>query len=190
MPAKKKSSRSSSKSRGGSSRGDDAIALLKADHDKVLGLFEQFDKARTDERAETLAEQICAELKVHTAIEEEVFYPAARAATGDDDLLDEAAVEHAAAKELIAQIESGNAQEDKWCAKVTVLGEFVRHDVKEEQGELLPAVRKSDLDLKELGERLLTRKKELMNGRDQTRSQRGSESEVRQRSDSSLDPLR
>lgn len=180
MPKRKPASRKSSNSRSSSSKGQDAIALLKADHVKVLKLFEQFDKSRTDEKAASLAEQICTELKVHTQIEEEIFYPEARKAIDDDDLLDEAAVEHAGAKELIEQIESGSPADDKWCAKVTVLSEYIRHHVKEEQNELFPEVRKSDLDLKELGARMAARKKELLNGKGKTpRQRRGSANEDR-----------
>jgi hemerythrin-like domain-containing protein len=177
MPTRKKSARTAS------SRGTDAIALLKADHAKVEGLFDQFEKARTDDKKRTLAEQICQELKVHTTIEEEIFYPAARQAIEDDDLLDEAAVEHASAKELIEQIESGSPADDKWCAKVTVLGEYIQHHVKEEHNELFPEVRKTDLDLKALGEQLAARKKELMNGRGKT-SRSKSRSETDQQRDS------
>ena len=143
----------------------DAIALLRADHAKVAELFEQFEKARENARKLKLAQTICSELKVHTTIEEEIFYPAARAAIQEDDLLDEAEVEHASAKELIAQIESGSPEDEKWEAKVTVLGEYIRHHVKEEQNEMFPKVRKTDLDLKELGDELAARKAELRSNR-------------------------
>ena len=167
MAMRKKASRSSS------NRGTDALALLKADHTKVEGLFSQFDKARTDDKKRALAEQICQELKIHTTIEEEIFYPAAREATGDEDTLNEAAVEHESAKELIEQIESGSPDDDMWVAKVTVLGEYIKHHVNEEQTELFPEVRKSKLDLKELGQRLLERKQELMEGGAPRKSRRG-----------------
>ncbi len=157
MATKKKSSRKTS-----NQRTQDAIALLKADHAKVQALFNQFEKARTDDRKQSLAQEICMELKVHTAIEEEIFYPAAREAIDNDDLLDEAAVEHASAKELIAQIEGGTPDEDMWSAKVTVLGEYIKHHVKEEQTELFPQVRETDIDLKALGDALRARKQELM----------------------------
>jgi hemerythrin-like domain-containing protein len=101
------------------------------------------------------------ELKIHTAIEEEIFYPAAREALKDDDLLDEAEVEHASAKDLIAQIEAGSPADDKWDAKVKVLSEYIKHHVKEEQNEMFPQVKKTKLDLKALGALLLQRKEEL-----------------------------
>lgn len=161
MPARKKSSKQKSAKRRGTARSADAIALLKADHTKVEDLFSQFEKARNDDRKRTLAQQICAELTVHTTIEEEIFYPAAREALDDDDLLDEADVEHASAKELISQIQGGSPADDKWDAKVTVLGEYIKHHVKEEQNEMFPKVRKTKLDLRTLGDQLRARKQEL-----------------------------
>ena len=98
---------------------------------------------------------------MHATIEEELFYPAAREAEVDADLLDEAEVEHASAKELIAQIEAMSPDEDLYDAKVTVLGEYIDHHVKEEEGELFPKCRKSDMDLEGLGEALAARKQEL-----------------------------
>ena len=139
----------------------DALALLRADHQTVQELFDKFEKARSEDRKNSLAQQICSELKVHTQIEEEIFYPAIRGAIRDEDLLDEATVEHQGAKDLIAQIESANAGDDLFDAKVTVLGEYIKHHVKEEHNEMFPQVRKTKLDLRELGERLMARKEEL-----------------------------
>lgn len=139
----------------------DAIALLRDDHRKVQRLFGQFDKARSDVRKSALAAQICAELKVHARIEEEILYPAAREVLRDGDLIDEAAVEHASAKELIAQIERSRPGEELFDAKLIVLGEYVRHHVKEEQNELFPKLRRTRLDLSELGRALAARKKAL-----------------------------
>lgn len=161
MPGRKKSSKQRPSKRRGTARSADAIALLKADHAKVQDLFSQFEKARSDDRKQTLAQQICAELTVHTTIEEEIFYPAAREALDDDDLVDEADVEHASAKELIAQIQGGSPDDDKWDAKVTVLGEYIKHHVKEEQNEMFPKLRKAELDLRALGDQLRARKQEL-----------------------------
>jgi hemerythrin superfamily protein len=152
-------SKSSAKSSQG--RIPDALALLKADHDLVQDLFEKFEKARTDKQKATLAEQICTELTIHAQIEEEIFYPAVREALDEDDLMDEAEVEHASAKDLIAQIEASEPGEEQFDAKVTVLGEYIKHHVKEEQSEMFPKVRKSDLDLKELGATMSARKAEL-----------------------------
>ena len=166
--ARKSSGGKSSARKTASSRGSrqpaDAIALLKADHTKVQGLFDQFEKTRSEDRKSSLAEQICQELTVHAQIEEEIFYPAAREVLRDQDLLDEATVEHQGAKDLIAQIEASSAGAQLFDAKVTVLGEYIKHHVKEEQNELFPKVRKTKLDLKMLGEQLQARKTELMEG--------------------------
>ncbi|MGZ5130534.1 MAG: hemerythrin domain-containing protein [Caldimonas sp.] len=144
----------------------DATQLLTADHKEVHALFGQYKKladadADASER-QGLAEQICTMLTVHATIEEEIFYPAARNAGVDSDLLDEAEVEHASAKDLIAQIESMSADDELYDAKVTVLGEYIDHHVAEEQGELFPKCRKSDMDLAALAEELAQRKEELM----------------------------
>ena len=142
----------------------DAIALLRQDHQRVLELFDRFENVRGNDRKERLAEQICRELQIHATIEEEIFYPAVREAIDDSDLMDEATVEHQSAKELIAQIEAMSADDDLYDAKVTVLGEYVRHHVKEEQGEMFKKVRQANLDLRELGDRLRERKAELEKG--------------------------
>jgi hemerythrin superfamily protein len=140
----------------------DAIALLKADHKEVAEMLEKFETARSTK--EKLAQQICMSLTVHAQIEEEIFYPAAREALGDEgeDLLNEAKVEHNSLKELIGQIEGSSPDDDLFEAHVKVLGEYVRHHVKEEEGELFPKLRKSNMDLVKIGEQLAARKKELM----------------------------
>jgi hemerythrin superfamily protein len=142
---------------------DDAIALLKADHRQVEEWFEQFEKARDDERKLTLATNICNALKVHTAIEEEIFYPAFLAATEDKDIHHEAEVEHQGAKNLIAQIEASDPDDDYYDAKVSVLSEMIKHHVKEEEqpGGMFAEARDSDMDLQALGAQLAERKAEL-----------------------------
>ena len=142
----------------------DAIALLKDDHAKVAAMFKQYDKLGDKAYAQklALARKICKELKVHVRIEEEIFYPATRAALPkEDDLLDEAQVEHDGAKALIRQLDAMKPEEDYFDAKVTVLGEYIKHHVKEEHEEMFPKVRKTKLDLRELGMRMAFRKKEL-----------------------------
>ncbi len=146
---------------GSRGRSPDALTLLKADHVLVQDLFDRFERARTDDQKTALAEQICTELTIHAQIEEEIFYPAVRAAIDENDLMDEAEVEHAGAKDLIAQIMESKPGEDQFDAKVTVLGEYVKHHVKEEQSEMFPKVRKANLDLKELGAAISARKAEL-----------------------------
>lgn len=141
---------------------NDAIALLKADHKEVAEMLEKFESARSTKGK--LAQQICLALTVHAQIEEEIFYPAAREALGDEgkDLLDEAKVEHNSLKELIGQIEGSGPDDELFDAHVKVLGEYVKHHVKEEEGEMFPKLRKSDMDLVEVGAQLAARKKELM----------------------------
>jgi hemerythrin superfamily protein len=141
----------------------DATTLLRADHKAVTALFEKFEKMNGDgPNKKALVERICNELTVHTQIEEEIFYPAARAALKDEDMMDEAQVEHNGAKDLIAQLRSMNPGEDMYDAKVTVLSEYIKHHVKEEQTEMFPKAKKSKLDLKALGAELQARKEELL----------------------------
>ena len=143
----------------------DAIALLKQDHRAVEQLVNQFEDAEESEQSE-IAERICSMLTVHAQIEEEILYPAAKEALAEDeegaDLVPEAEVEHASAKDLIAKIEGMTPDDESFKATVKVLGEYVKHHVKEEENELVPALRKTDLDLKEIGSRLAERKYTLM----------------------------
>jgi len=142
----------------------DAIQLLKADHRQVEEWFEEFEKAKADRKREILAHKICTALTVHTQIEEEIFYPAFLEATGDEDMNDEAYVEHQGAKDLIAQIEAGKPGDDKWDAKVTVLSEMIKHHVHEEEMRdgMFAKAKKSSMDLDEIGQQMAARKKELM----------------------------
>lgn len=144
----------------------DATQLLMNDHREVKALFNEYkklveDEGESEERA-ALAEQICNMLTIHATIEEEIFYPAARDADVESDLLDEAEVEHESAKDLIAQIEAMEPDEELYDAKVKVLGEYIDHHVKEEEGEMFPKCRKADMDLAELATQLTERKEELM----------------------------
>ena len=142
----------------------DAVALLKADHRKVEDLFEQFEKARSKDRKEALAHEICTELKVHAMIEEKVFYPACRGEI-EDDLVDEAIVEHDGAKVLINEIEAGGPDEEFYDAKVKVLSEMIEHHVKEEEQRvegMFSQARKAGLPMDDLGERMLAMKEQLM----------------------------
>ena len=145
---------------------NDAIALLTEDHKKVKDLFEKFEKLsdRSKVNKKKIADQICLELTVHTQVEEEIFYPAVREPIKDDDLMDEAMVEHASAKDLIAQISDMDPGDDLYDAKVKVLSEQIEHHVEEEEGEMFPKVRKAKVDLVALGEQMAARKEELMAG--------------------------
>ena len=144
-----------------SGREADAVAMLRADHAKVEAMFERYENVRGADRKQKLAEEICSELEVHTTLEEEIFYPAVRAAIDDGDLMDEALVEHQSAKDLIAQVRGMSPDDELYDAKVTVLGEYIKHHVKEEHSEMFPQARSSGVDLADLGEQMRARKQEL-----------------------------
>jgi hemerythrin superfamily protein len=140
-----------------------AIQLLTKDHREVEALFAKYESASGDGKKEKIAKAICTELKIHTMIEEEIFYPALRGKISDDDL-DEAMVEHDGAKVLINDIEAGEPSDQFYDAKVKVLQEDIEHHVKEEEkesGNLFSQARKADVDLDALGERMAARKAEL-----------------------------
>ena len=142
----------------------DAIAMLTADHKEVKAMFKEYEALgdRANAGKKKLADQICTALTLHATIEEEIFYPALRAASKDAaDLLDEAAVEHAGAKDLIAQIQDMDPEDDLYDAKVKVLGEQVDHHVGEEEGEMFAKARKAKLDMDALGAEMAARKDEL-----------------------------
>lgn len=148
-------------------RQKDACDLLDADHKAVKALFKEYEnlvesRSRSTAKKRQLAEQICRELTVHATIEEEIFYPAVRKAIKDNDLMNEATVEHASAKDLIAQIEGMEPADEMFDAKVTVLGEYIDHHVKEERTEMFVKARASKADLVSLAEQLRQRKEELM----------------------------
>jgi hemerythrin superfamily protein len=151
--------------KGATKRTGNALSLLISDHKEVSALFAKYEKGSkqyTAAEKATLAKEICNALTVHAQIEEEIFYPSCREHVHKaEDLLAEAKVEHQSLKELIAKIEQEEPGTDEFDAEVTVLGEYVKHHVKEEQNELFPKVRKSDLDLKQLGEQLAVKKEEL-----------------------------
>jgi hypothetical protein len=174
MPAKQnsKSHAAKTKSHGGKAkprrtrrtgrRDPLAVQLLKKDHREVENWFDEYEQLDNDSDKQALFNKIALALKVHTQIEEEIFYPEER---GDieDDMLDEAYVEHAGAKKLIAEIEGMTPDEDYYDAKVKVLGEYIKHHVKEEEqpGGLFSQAKKGEEDLDEMGERLKARKQEL-----------------------------
>ena len=144
----------------------DAIELLEKDHDDVDRLFKDYEELVegncSPEDRRLMSTRICGMLAVHAMIEEEIFYPAARAAKVDSDLLDEAEIEHGSMKELIAHVGEASATQRLYDARVKVLGEYVRHHVKEEEGDLFPACRKAGMDTEKLGERLSQRRSEWL----------------------------
>lgn len=140
------------------------IEMLIEDHRKVQKMFKQFEKLTNQDDAQSkrdLVEQACAELNVHTTIEEEIFYPAAREALDEGDLVAEALVEHASAKDLIAKLEGMDADGEEYDATFTVLGEYVNHHIEEEQEEMFPKMKKAGLDWDGLAQQMQQRKQAL-----------------------------
>lgn len=163
MRASSNTTRSTLKNLPKNGQGVDAIALLTEDHENVTALFEQYEALgdRANASKKKLAMQICTELTKHATAEEEIFYPAVLAATNDSDMVDEATVEHASAKDLIAQIMEMDATEDLFDAKVKVLSELIEHHVQEEEEEMFEKARKAGLDLAMLGQQIAERKAEI-----------------------------
>ena len=166
-PAPASATKAPAKAPAAARRPKDACDLLDADHKAVKALFKEYEtlaesRSRSPAKKRQLADRICKELTVHATIEEEVFYPAVRKAIKDNALMNEATVEHSSAKDLIAQIRSMDAGDELFDAKVTVLGEYIDHHVKEERGEMFPQARKTKLDLVKLAEQLQLRKQALM----------------------------
>lgn len=175
--AKKKGSAASKKSSGAAKKSSaaakktararpDATTLLMKDHREVKGLFRRYEKLVKSEaegrERQQLAEEICQMLAVHAQIEEEIFYPAVREANVDEDLVDEAEVEHASAKDLIGQIQGMQPDDDLYDAKVTVLGEYVNHHVEEEESQMFPKARRAKVDMEGLLGQLKERRTALM----------------------------
>ena len=140
-----------------------ALELLEQDHRQVEDMFDEFDRLKAgDGRKGELAQKICLALEIHARIEEEIFYPQARKATKDNDLIDESLVEHATVKHLISEIEEMGVGDELYDAKITVLGEMVKHHIREEEEELFPELESAKLDLEALGKELSERKDALL----------------------------
>ena len=149
-------------------RPPDAISLLTQDHEAVRQLFSAFKALAAgpqtaEEEKAALAEQICMHLSVHAQLEQEIFYPAVREAIHDDAAMDEAEIEHAAAKDLIADISSMHPRDPKFAATIAVLGEHVDHHVQHEQQSMFAQARRAGLDLAELGAQIAARRRVLLN---------------------------
>jgi hemerythrin superfamily protein len=170
--AREKDVKARKKAKSRTARSGDAIALLKADHREVEKLFKSFEKARTGNRKQQLAGRICNALRVHTTIEEEIFYPEFLESTDSTELHHEAEVEHEGAKNLIAKIEASDGQDEYLEARVTVLSEMIKHHVKEEEqpGGMFAKARASEMDLRALGERMRERKDQLQDSAGERKS--------------------
>lgn len=141
--------------------GPDAIALLKADHKRVADLYAQYETTRSAAKKKTIVATIIEELSIHAQVEEELFYPAVKAALKDKEMVPEAQVEHATLKELIAQVKDREPDGEMFDAKIKVMSEYTKHHVKEEHTEMFPKARKTKLDMNELGAKIAARKDEL-----------------------------
>lgn len=164
----KSTSKTSSRASHGAStaKAQDVLKMLAEDHKKVKKMFDQFEKMKEEEDPDVEAKQLlveicCAELTVHAQLEEELFYPALRDAIDDMDLLDEAEVEHASAKQLITELASMQPGDELYDAKFTVLGEYVKHHIEEEEKEIFPKAKKAKLDLEAMAEEARERKQEM-----------------------------
>lgn len=160
-------SRSTSTSKPSKLASMDAMEILKGDHKKVQKMFKDFEKLCSNDKSTKrekveLAKMICQELKTHTTIEEEIFYPAVRKAIHASNIMNEAVVEHGCAKTLISQIEGCEPSDEHYDAMVIVLGEYVNHHIAEEEKEMFPKVKKSKLDTAALGDEMMKRKQEML----------------------------
>jgi hemerythrin-like domain-containing protein len=166
--------------RGAKSRGrklPDALQLLKDDHERVKSMFDDFRKAESPEEKEQLAERICEDLSLHAELEDTCFYPAIREAIEEEELVNEADVEHATAKDLIAKVQGCDSSDQHFSAMVNVLGEVVKHHIEEEEREIFKQVKNADLDLDELAERMAGFKRDAGGGEQGERAEMGSEDE-------------
>lgn len=139
----------------------DAISILREDHRRVDEMFRQFERLRDTRARGELANRICVELLIHAHVEEEIFYPAVREAIDDDDLMDEADIEHATLSALITDIMNLPPDGKGYGARVKVLGDYVRHHVQEEQNRMFSKARQARLDMRKLGEQILETREEL-----------------------------
>lgn len=141
----------------------EVLDMLIEDHKRAKKLFREFEKLSEDdaEERESLVSLVCAELKLHTQLEEDCFYPALRGKLKEEDLLEEAEVEHASAKQLIEQLDAMDAEEPKFAATFKVLGEYVKHHIKEEEKEMFEQAQKARIDWSALLEQMTQRRMEL-----------------------------
>jgi len=140
---------------------DDAIVILKSDHKKIKDLFDKFEKAENLRQKKKIVAYVITELKIHTALEEEIFYPTVRKPVGKE-IMNEADEEHHVAKVLIAELEEMDGTEEHYDAKFKVLSENVRHHIREEENEMMPKARALEIDFELLGQKMLARKQQLL----------------------------
>jgi hemerythrin superfamily protein len=138
-----------------------AAQLIRKDHKKVDGLFKRFEQAKNRDARKRIANQVLEELEVHTKLEEEIFYPAVRKKLREEEMLEEAQKEHNQAKQIMGELKTMDSADEAFNEKFLELVECIQHHVEEEEGELLPTVEDSDMDLAEYGEQMTERKQEL-----------------------------
>jgi hemerythrin-like domain-containing protein len=158
MPTPRETARSASAAR------TDLLKMLKEDHKKAKKAFQDFerlDKQQQGDECQALVMQTCADLSVHTTLEEEIFYPAIREAMRDDSLIDEAEVEHATAKTLIADLQQLPPEDRTYAATFKVLAEYVQHHIKEEESEIFPQLTRAKLDWDDLQQQMTARRQAL-----------------------------
>ena len=137
------------------------VEMLKEDHEKVKGLFEEFEQAEGRDKGE-IAKIAIQELEVHAELEERLIYPAIREAIEEEDMMNEAVEEHHLVHVLIAELKKLKPNDDRFQAKFSVLSELVKHHVEEEEGEMLPAAERSNIGWDALEAKVLKRKEQLM----------------------------
>lgn len=139
-----------------------ATQLIRRDHKKVEGLFNKFEQAKKPDAKKRVCDQALQELDIHAKLEEEIFYPAVKKHVGDEELVEEAKEEHQQVKEMMRELRKMNVEGEDFDEKFSELVEAVQHHVEEEEGEMLPKVEESDMDLSEIGEQMTERREELM----------------------------
>jgi hemerythrin-like domain-containing protein len=151
--------------RGNAKARKEILEMLMGDHKRVKRAFRDGEKLtgqEDDDGLEQIVRQTCAELTVHATLEEELFYPALRKEIRETDLLDEAEVEHTSAKTLIAELEQMDSSDPKFAATFKVLGEYVKHHIREEEGELFPLLGRTGVRWEALQQEMQRRREELM----------------------------
>ena len=141
-----------------------ATQMIRQDHKKVEGLFKKFEQTKGAQAKRRWAENAMAELEVHAALEEEIFYPAVKREVDDGSMVQEAIEEHRTVKQLISELKGMEEADDEFESQFSQLMENVQHHVEEEENEMLPKVEESELDLNSLGEQMSQRKQEMQNG--------------------------
>lgn len=142
-----------------------ATQMIRQDHKKVEGLFKKFEQTKGAEAKRRLAENAMAELEVHAALEEQIFYPAVEKEVEDaSSMISEAREEHQTVKQLIAELKGMEEADEEFESQFSELVENVQHHVEEEENEMLPKVEESALDLQSLGDQMSERRQQLQNG--------------------------